>query len=96
MNLDHESITLGCRLGLINNYYAAPCITVVILIFGEEGVGHSPLIRQLDDSHVGQVLAMATSFAYIIMNRKLQPHSQFRSADYMLAICHEKEKTAVT
>jgi len=30
-----------------------------IIILGEKGVGHSFFIRELDDSHVGHVLAIA-------------------------------------
>ena len=39
-----------------------PHIRVVsndFIILGEEEVGHSPFITELDDSHVGHVLAMA-------------------------------------
>jgi len=46
------------------------------------------IIRELSDSHVGHVLAMASLSAYI-MNRKLQPHL----TEDTCSMCHEKEAT---
>ena len=54
---------------------------MVIIILGKEGEGQSPFIRELDDSHLGHVLAMAPLSAYT-MNGKLQPHSTVLVSNY--------------
>ena len=47
---------------------------MVIIILGEKEEGQTPFIRELDDSDVDHVLAIAPLYAYI-MNRECQPHS---------------------
>ena len=42
----------------------------------EGGVGHSLYIRELDDSHVGHIFAMAP---HTRLSRKFQPHLPFWS-----------------
>lgn len=49
----HSAIIMPCTLDV------GVVILIVIIILWEEGVGHSPFILELDDSHVGHVLSMA-------------------------------------
>ena len=84
MDLDQEPISLDSRLWcftLFSLIIIIPWIIDVDVINGyhnlSQGEGQSPLISELDDSHIGHVLAMPTLSDYI-KNRKCQPHSQFQ------------------
>ena len=62
-----------------------PCIIDVYVINAhhhhrEKEEGQTPFIRELDDSHVDHVLAIAPLYAYI-MNSECQPHSVMVDSD---------------
>jgi len=65
-HLDQKPSPLGSRLRCFT--LLSFVLWLVIIILGEEGVGHSPFIRSessCHESHVGHVLAMAIHSAYI-------------------------------
>ena len=64
-DLDQEPIPLGNRLWCFILFPLRHAILMwwFIVILGEEGMGYSPFIRELADSHVAHVLAMAPGSA---------------------------------
>jgi len=60
---------------------------MVIIILREEGVGHSPFIKKLNNSHVpiGHVLTMAPRVAYICLGCLHANYTRAKGRDFFVS-----------